>query len=324
MNSACRVAGDNIRMAAVAVAGALRATASPAGKKHNPTRQHERYSLKSIASSIADGPQRQTSLVPNYRVAWMETRANGYARVRQRQLLDNTGIASRRSKGNFRKRQPGRQPMSRLKTETVRNHQTMSERQALFRRFGYDSAASLKFILAKVLPLPGCVLEIGTGKGGFLAQLGKHADHITTLDIDAGQQRLAKRHVRQAGPRCPIRYVIRDAERLHWADGTFDSVVSVNTFHHLKRPTRVLKEMLRVLRPGGKLVLCDLSPRGFQIFDRIHRFESGTHPRLKHGLAEFGRLLRRPGWKTKRFKGYNQDILVATTPPVPTKTKNHK
>ena len=201
------------------------------------------------------------------------------------------------------------------------SHQTISERQTLFRRFGYDSAASLKFILAKALPLPGRVLEIGTGKGGFLAQLGKHADHITTLDVDVDQQQLAKRHVRQAGPRCPIRYVIHDAERLPWTDASFDSVVSVNTFHHLKRPMRVFKEMLRVLKPGGKLGLCDFSPRGFQIFDRIHRFEGGTHPRLKNGLADFARRLRRDGWKTKRTKGCNQESLVAIAPPAPTENK---
>ena len=213
--------------------------------------------------------------------------------------------------------------MSQPQSEMTRNRQTMSERQALFRRFGYDSTASLKFILAKVLPLPGRVLEIGTGKGGFLAQLGKHADHITTLDIDTDQQRLAKRHVRQAGARCPIRYVIHDAERLPWTDANFDSVASVNTFHHLKRPMRVFKEMLRVLKPGGKLGLCDFSPRGFQIFDRIHRFEGGTHPRLKNGLAGFGRYLRRPGWTTKRSKGCNQELLVATAPSAPTKEQKH-
>ena len=209
--------------------------------------------------------------------------------------------------------------MSESQCATTRNRQTMSERQALFLRFGYDSAASLKFILAKVLPLPGHLLEIGTGKGGSLAELGKHADHITTLDNDADQQRLAKRHVRQAGARCPIRYVIHDAERLPWTDASFDSVASVNTFHHLERPMRVFKQMLRVLKPGGKLVLCDFSPRGFQIFDRIHRFEGGTHPRLKNGLVDFARLLRRRGWKTKRFKGCNQEILMATAPSVPTK-----
>ena len=209
-------------------------------------------------------------------------------------------------------------PMSKSQNETLRNRQTMSERQALFRRFGYDSAASLKFILAKVLPLPGRMLEIGTGKGGFLAELGKHADNITTLDNDADQQRLAKRHVCQAGAHCSIRYVIHDAERLPWTDASLDAVVSVNTFHHLERPMRVFKEMLRVLKPGGKLVLSDFSPRGFQIFDRIHRFEGGTHPRLKNGLADFTRLLRRRGWTTRGFKGCNQEILVATSPSVST------
>jgi ubiquinone/menaquinone biosynthesis C-methylase UbiE len=117
--------------------------------------------------------------------------------------------------------------------------------------------------------------------------------------------------------------VIHNAEQLPWDDASFDSVVSVNTFHHLERPKGVLEEMLRVLKPGGKLVLCDLSPRGFQIFDRIHRFEGGTHPRLKNSFAEFERRLRRPGWKTKRFKDCNQEILVAIAPRAPTEKKRH-
>jgi ubiquinone/menaquinone biosynthesis C-methylase UbiE len=195
----------------------------------------------------------------------------------------------------------------------------MRKRDALFRRFGYNSTSSLKFILAKVLPLPGHVLEIGTGKGRFLAAMAKHADGVTTLDADAKQQRAAKLHVCQTRAGCGIRFVAHDAEHLPWPDASFDTVASVNTFHHLERPMRVFKEMLRVLKPGGKLVLCDFSPRGFQIFDRIHRFEGGTHPRLKNGLSDFGRRLRHPAWKTRRFKGCNQEILVATAPSTPTK-----
>ncbi len=197
----------------------------------------------------------------------------------------------------------------------------MKNREALFRRFGYDSAASLKFVMAKALPLPGHVLEIGTGKGRFLAAMAKHADRITTLDVDAKQQRAAKLHVRRTRAGHRIRFVAHDAEHLPWPDASFDTVASVNTFHHLEHPMFVFREMLRVLKPGGKLVLCDFSPRGFQIFDRIHKFEGGTHPRLKNGLAEFRRRLPCPGWKTRRFKGCNQEILVVIAPPAPTKTK---
>ena len=213
--------------------------------------------------------------------------------------------------------------MSQLQTETIQNQRAMKQREALFRRFGYDSAASLKFILARALPLPGHVLEIGTGKGRFLAAMAKRAERITTLDMDLAQQRVAKLHARHTRAGRRIRFLVHDAEHLPWPDASFDTVASVNTFHHLKRPMRVFKEMLRVLKPGGKLVLCDFSPRGFQIFDRIRRFEGGTHPRLKNGLAGFGRLLRRPGWKTRRFKGCNQEILVAIAPPVPTKERRY-
>jgi len=209
--------------------------------------------------------------------------------------------------------------MTKSQIKSRRNHRLMRQREALFRRFGYDSAASLKFILSKALPLPGHVLEIGTGKGRFLAAMATHAERITTLDVDPKQQRAAKSHVRRTRTGRQIRFVIHAAEQLPWSDASFDTVASVNTFHHLERPLRVFQEMLRVLKPGGKLVLCDLSPRGFQIFDRIHRFEGGTHPRPKQDLAGFGRRLRRPGWKTKRFKGCNQELLVATAPSAQTK-----
>jgi hypothetical protein len=83
MNFACQVVGDNIRTANAVVIGALRSLASPAGKKPKPTNLYERITFKTIASKNAHGPQRQTSLVPNHRVARMETRTTWNARVRQ-------------------------------------------------------------------------------------------------------------------------------------------------------------------------------------------------------------------------------------------------
>lgn len=195
-------------------------------------------------------------------------------------------------------------------SESPESVRQIQEREAVFLRYGYDSAASLNFVLAKALPLPGHVLEIGTGKGRFLTLLAGHARRITTVDTDASQQRAARLHVPTAG-RGHIRYAVHNAEQLPWLDASFGSAVSVNTFHHLERPRAVLNEMLRVLKPGGKLVLADFSPRGFQIFDRIHRAEGRTHPRLANGLAEFQDLLRQRGFTTRRYKGCNQEVLVA-------------
>lgn len=187
----------------------------------------------------------------------------------------------------------------------------IDEREALFLRFGYDSAASLNFILEKALPLPGHVLEVGTGKGRFLSLLASHTERITTVDHDADQQRVARLYVCSTGRWRHIRYLAHDAEKLPWANASFDSVISVNTFHHLERPYAVLQEMLRLLKPGGKLILADFSPRGFRIFDRIHRAEGRTHPRLKNGLAEFETFLRGgTGTNVRRYRGCNQEILA--------------
>jgi len=204
--------------------------------------------------------------------------------------------------------------MNKLSPQARRNRLAMQAREALFLRHGYDSAASLAFALAQALPLTGHVLEIGTGRGRFLGALAKHATRVTTVDVDKAQQRAAKLYVRQTHAGHPIRFVLHDAEQLPWPDASFDAVVSMNTFHHLARPMRVFNEMMRIVQPGGKLALGDFSPRGFQNFDRIHRLEGRRHPRLKDGLTEFACTLRMAGWKTRRSKGCNQEMLVATAP----------
>ncbi len=72
------------------------------------------------------------------------------------------------------------------------NHARRAERDALFRRFGYDPDVAVEFVLAKALPLPGPVLDIGTGKGRFVVALAPHCTEVTTVDISASEQRFAR------------------------------------------------------------------------------------------------------------------------------------
>jgi len=199
-------------------------------------------------------------------------------------------------------------------SETLANRQQILKREARLRRFGYDSPAAIQFVLAQALPLRGKVLEVGTGKGRFLVRLARHAGMVTTVDIAAEEQRCARLNARYAGVEGKIRFVVRDAVRLAWRAGTFDAAVTMNAMHHIAHFKRVLKEMLRVVKPGGKIVLADFSPRGFQIIARAHRDEGKTHPREHHNFGELERLLRQRGLTTRRRKGSNQEVLVGRLP----------
>jgi ubiquinone/menaquinone biosynthesis C-methylase UbiE len=198
--------------------------------------------------------------------------------------------------------------------EVIANQKHLAEREAHLRRFGYDSRAAIQFVLAQALPLAGAVLEIGTGKGGFLVELARHVAAITTVDIAAEEQESARLNARYAGVEEKIRFVLRDSGRLPWRAATFDAAVTMNAMHHIRHFERVLEEMLRVVKPGGKIVLADFSPRGFQIIAREHEAEGRKHPRERYDIRELQRILRKGGFTARLRKGCNQEVLVGLLP----------
>jgi len=198
--------------------------------------------------------------------------------------------------------------------EVLANHQQILERQAYLRQFGYDSAAAIQFVLGQALPLGGSVLEIGTGKGRFLVELARRAAAVTTVDIAAAELHRARLHARYAGVEDKIQFVLGDAAHLSWPGPTFDAAVTVNAMHHMPHFHQVLEEMLRVVVPGGKIVMADFSPRGFQMIARAHRAEGKTHPHEHYDFGELQRCLRERGLATWLRKGCNQEVLAARLP----------
>ena len=174
--------------------------------------------------------------------------------------------------------------------EVLAHHRQQLKRETHLRRFGCDMQAGIKFILEPALPLESPVLEIGTGRGRFLVKLAKHVRDITTVDISAEEQQAARLNARYHKVEDRIKFVLLDAAKLPWRKHCFGAVVSMNALHHIRNLRPVLKEMLRVLKPGGKIVLADFSPRGFHNIARAQRAEGKIHPREPHSFRELKRI----------------------------------
>lgn len=203
--------------------------------------------------------------------------------------------------------------------ELLANHARLTARNELYQRYGYDMERDLHSVLLAALPLPGRLLEIGTGQGRFLAALLERVPRVTTVDIDSTGQRMARLNIewtRQAAGRSlgQVRYVVADATRLPWPDRTFDSLVSVNTLHHMTDIPAVLREIVRVVRPGGRVVLADFNSRGFAILQRVHRAEGRDHERIKYRFPDLVRQFAEPGWNTAVEHTDCITVLIARRP----------
>jgi ubiquinone/menaquinone biosynthesis C-methylase UbiE len=101
----------------------------------------------------------------------------------------------------------------------------------------------------------GRTLEIGAGTGFFALNLRQAGalDHVTVTDLSPGMVEAAKENARRLG--FEVDGEVADAEHLPFPDSSFDLVVGHAVLHHLPDVEASLREVLRVLRPGGRFVL---------------------------------------------------------------------
>lgn len=97
-------------------------------------------------------------------------------------------------------------------------------------------------------------LELGSGTGFFLLNLmqGGVIKKGSVTDLSPGMVEVAKRNA--AGLGLDVDGRVADAERIPYPDDTFDLVVGHAVLHHIPDVAGALREVLRVLKPGGKFV----------------------------------------------------------------------
>lgn len=100
-------------------------------------------------------------------------------------------------------------------------------------------------------------LEVGCGPGGMSLALADAVGMTGTVNgIDNSGVMIAEAK-RRSAHHPQVQFETGDAQELGFGDGGFDACYSERVFQHLDAPETALKEMLRVLRPGGRVVVVD-------------------------------------------------------------------
>jgi demethylmenaquinone methyltransferase/2-methoxy-6-polyprenyl-1,4-benzoquinol methylase len=98
------------------------------------------------------------------------------------------------------------------------------------------------------LPAAGRLLDVGGGTGRVSRELRGMVDDIVIADLSSGM-------LRQAATKDGLMPVCAHAERLPFLDGMFERVLMVDAFHHVCNQTETARDLWRVLKPGGRLVI---------------------------------------------------------------------
>ena len=110
------------------------------------------------------------------------------------------------------------------------------------------------------------MLDIATGTGDFALEAYRrlHPDHIIGADLSEGMMEVGAQKVRKAGLEKYIHFEVQDCTALTFEDNTFDAVTVAFGVRNFENIAKGISEMFRVLKPGGKMVILELSrPESF-------------------------------------------------------------
>ena len=99
------------------------------------------------------------------------------------------------------------------------------------------------------------LLEVGCGSAALLAEQAAHVRNVAGLDASEIQVAMARKRLADRIAAGTAEIVLGDAMALPWKDGRFSVISCLNCLKFVPDPPKALREMHRVLRPDGRLVL---------------------------------------------------------------------
>jgi len=145
------------------------------------------------------------------------------------------------------------------------------------------------------------VLDLATGPGYFCTELAKLGNFkITGLDISNDLVKIARANAQQAG--VTVDFLQGNASSIQFPDKFFDLVFCSWAIKNFKEPEKVLDEMHRVLKPGGKALIIDLNHDAAS--QEWNRYSSSL------GLGGMTALFMKVAFKIQRSGAYSKGKFV--------------
>jgi len=125
----------------------------------------------------------------------------------------------------------------------------------LYARVAYSKVGIMRELAA--LPVSGRLLDVGGGTGRVSSAIRDLVDEVVIADVSYGMLDKA--------PRATLQPVCGGSESLPFADSSFERVIMVDALHHVIHHADSAREMFRVLKPGGLLVIEEPDIRTFGV-----------------------------------------------------------
>lgn len=183
---------------------------------------------------------------------------------------------------------------------------------------------ALEMLVEAARPQPDdTVLDIACGGGLVVCAFAPHVRHATGIDLTPAMLDRARALAAEKGV-ANVTWQEGDVNALSFPDGAFTIVVTRFAMHHFLDPRAVFGEMVRVCRPGGRIVIADTcasaDPLKAAEFNRLEKLRDPSHARALT-LAELEEFYRAAGLPQpeKRFYELRDtvDHLLARSFPNP-------
>jgi ubiquinone/menaquinone biosynthesis C-methylase UbiE/uncharacterized protein YbaR (Trm112 family) len=138
-----------------------------------------------------------------------------------------------------------------------------------FRLLVTTEAKARRELLARLEPPGGRVLEVSIGPGVNLPFLfeASTVKEVYGLDIHTGQLKRCRTLMRRKG--WSVELFLGNGEQLLFAEATFDSVFHIGGIKFFNDQQKTITEMIRVAKPGMKLIICDENESGARWYERF-------------------------------------------------------